>query len=199
MVSKNVGGSLGSASANFLRNNSINATLHIDTDAVAWNRWYKEVYGILEGVGEAGHQAVDTAVNKILETSRTYVPVDTGTLAESGYCEVQSLEGRSIGSERRSTVFRGTVGYGGTYGQDTGVINPRSHTMPEQYAWKIHEDMSLNHPHGGQAKFLERAYREYIFMEWPNEMVALETTILNSNRLKNRFTYGSKSKTFHVS
>ena len=196
-ITESVSGKISSTTGSLLRNNSLNAAIHIDIDETSWNKWYKEVYGVMYGVGEAGHQVVDTAVHAILNNSFEYVPKDTGTLAESGYAKVDTVMGSTIGTGARSMISIGTVGYGGDYGQSTGVVNPNTGLMPEEYAWRVHEDLSAKHPNGGQAKFLERALREYMLEQWPNEVVDMETTILDGRAYKPKFTYTAHSKTFH--
>lgn len=73
---------------------------------------------------------------EILAESLEEVPKDTGTLAESAYIEQQSDGSYSVG-----------------YGR--GGMNPKTHAPAKEYMVKIHEDLSLSHPHGGKAKFLE--------------------------------------------
>jgi hypothetical protein len=43
---------------------------------------------------------------------------------------------------------------------DTRRNDEESQRDNYNYAVRIHEDLSLNHPNGGEAKFLENAYRE---------------------------------------
>jgi hypothetical protein len=151
---------------------------------------------MIEAAGTTGHKLVDTAVHTILNNSYMYVPRDTNTLAGSGYARTESVIARKLGVDlvTRETVFTGVVGYG----EDTGEINPKTGLKPSQYAWEVHEDLSVKHPNGGEAKFLERAYREYIAEQWPSEMVNAERTIYEgkSNSYKPMFSYSNNAKIF---
>lgn len=67
------------------------------------------------------------------ESKEHYVPVDLGVLRDSGTVELPKIDpGRGV------TV---ALGYGGA---------------AQDYAAIVHEDLSLNHPNGGEAKYLER-------------------------------------------
>lgn len=85
---------------------------------------------------------VRAEAESILQDSLQQVPVDTGTLADSAYIEEQP-DGSYV------------IGYG------HGGMNPKSNALPEDYMIKQHEDLSLNHPGGGKAKFLEDPAREH--------------------------------------
>jgi hypothetical protein len=73
--------------------------------------------------------ALEQEAERILEASRPLVPVDTGLLASTGMTEINTN-----GADIR---------YGG-------------HGLAP-YALVVHEDVSMNHPHGGQAKYLRQA------------------------------------------
>lgn len=64
------------------------------------------------------------------------VPVEEGVLKASGFVEPPEEAGGVISQE---------IGFGGA---------------ASDYALVQHEDLSLNHPNGGQAKFLESAVNE---------------------------------------
>ena len=76
----------------------------------------------------------------ILEASQPLVPVDTGSLQASGRVETPVLAG---------PVGEVTIRYGGSEGFQGRI--------PRNYAIRVHEDLSMNHPRGGQAKYLETA------------------------------------------
>jgi hypothetical protein len=65
-----------------------------------------------------------------------FVPVETGVLRASGYVEAPVIEGEDISV---------TLGFGGA---------------ASAYALKQHEDTTLHHPNGGQAKYLEQPLLE---------------------------------------
>lgn len=78
----------------------------------------------------AGARAAELAgANALLSASQPFVPVDTGELKESGKVTADA----------------------------TGAIVSYERTSPEGFdvATHVHEDLTANHPGGGQAKFLE--------------------------------------------
>lgn len=77
----------------------------------------------------AGEVAVKAGAHIIYEASQTQVPVDTGDLKESGKVSGEGL--------------LAAVSYNG--------ISPEGF----DYGTKNHEDTTLHHPNGGNAKFLE--------------------------------------------
>lgn len=81
-------------------------------------------------VYRATRRSLHGILKRTLERSNRLVPVDTSALRSSGYFEIKP---RSL---------EGEIGYG------------------TDYAMKQHEDMSLQHPNGGQAKFLEIALHQ---------------------------------------
>lgn len=84
----------------------------------------------LEGEARKGAERGLFALgNNIMTEAKQRTPVDMGILRASGY-----VEARQDGMVE--------LGFGGAAGA---------------YAVKQHEDLSLNHPGGGQAKFLESA------------------------------------------
>lgn len=89
--------------------------------------------------------AVDAAAEMVKERSQALVPVDTGALKES--CAVTST------------------------GQGFDRVGKVSYTT--KYALHVHEDLTANHPNGGQAKYLEQALRESV-----NEVVSQLTKAL---------------------
>lgn len=95
---------------------------------------FKEIYknlGLLEDeIQKAALKGVRKLANNILAESQKLVPVDSGTLKESGV----------VSTNNKSNIV--TVSYN------------------TPYARKQHEDNTLNHPKGGQAKYLERPFNE---------------------------------------
>lgn len=75
--------------------------------------------------------------NNIMGISKRLVPVDTGTLRASGYVTNPQQQGSK-------TVVE--MGFGGGFSG--------------KYAASVHERLDVNHPEGGQAKFLEQPVRE---------------------------------------
>lgn len=95
---------------------------------------FKEIYknlGLLEEeIVKAALKGTKKLGENILGESQKLVPVDSGTLKESG---VVSLD---------KSVQVVTISYN------------------TPYARKQHEDNTLNHPNGGQAKYLEQPFNE---------------------------------------
>ena len=80
--------------------------------------------------------ALQQEAEAILAASQPLVPVDTGELRNSGHVEDVTLT---------ATTAQSGVRYGGP---GTGQ------RRPEEYAARIEFDVTLNHPHGGQAFYL---------------------------------------------
>lgn len=95
---------------------------------------FKELYkkmGLLEEeIKKGALKGLKITAQNILGESQKLVPVDTGTLQKSGTIKLNS-----------ETL--------------TAQI---SYNTP--YALKQHEDATLNHPNGGEAKYLERPFNE---------------------------------------
>lgn len=88
---------------------------------------------IAEKAPEAVAAGLFMEANNIMTDAKGRVPVDQGVLRASGYVAPPQMEGGSPVVE---------LGFGGP---------------AASYAVKQHEDTSLRHPGGGEAKFLERA------------------------------------------
>lgn len=95
---------------------------------------FKEVYrelGLLdEEIEKAALKGLSKLGEVILGESQKIVPVDTGTLKDSGFVKTDK--------KTKSVMI--------------------AYNTP--YARKQHEDNTLNHPRGGQAKYLERPFDE---------------------------------------
>ena len=93
---------------------------------------YKKLGLLEEEIAAAAFKGIKKLGEVILGESQKLVPVDTGVLKDSG--TVQS-------NKREQSV---TISYN------------------TPYARKQHEDNTLNHPRGGQAKYLERPFNEKV-------------------------------------
>jgi len=95
---------------------------------------FQEIYknlGLIESeIVESAFKGIKKLGEVILGESQKLVPVDTGTLKDSGTTQ-SSKKDHSV-----------TISYN------------------TPYARKQHEDNTLNHPRGGQAKYLERPFNE---------------------------------------
>lgn len=95
---------------------------------------FKETYkamGVLEeNIIETALDATNQLAEVILGESQKLVPVDTGTLKESG----------TVNADKKINMV--TISYN------------------TPYARKQHEDNTLVHPKGGQAKYLEQSFNE---------------------------------------
>lgn len=95
---------------------------------------FKEIYKAMglveEEITKAAIKGMKVTAQNILGESQKLVPVDTGTLQRSGVIKTDN--------EKQVTTI--------------------SYNTP--YALKQHEDASLNHPNGGEAKYLERPFNE---------------------------------------
>lgn len=94
----------------------------------------------------AGAVAVEAAAEHLLEASQKVVPVESGRLRDSGRVTTDGMEAAvSYGREDDAEIL-------GFDEHDRAVGSSPS----AAYAQKQHEDMTLAHPNGGQAKYLEQ-------------------------------------------
>ena len=91
------------------------------------------------GIPKVVQKVFENNAQIIYENSQPLVPVLTGRLRDSG--EVLTKD-----PENNEEMYA-SISYGG------GLVN---------YAVRVHEDLQLNHPHGGQAKFLEIPFEEQV-------------------------------------
>lgn len=123
----------------------------------------------IRNVGEGTKAAATDACIGIMSESFAQVPVDTGTLYDSAF----------FGVSRRTDVknyrYGAVMGYGDTEGIESAVglgpitwikepnngVNPKSGFQASTYAAKVHEDLDMQHPNGGKAKFLEDPVRNW--------------------------------------
>ena len=97
---------------------------------------------ITKDIMDATMDQLHAVAVEIMNNSQDEVPKDTTALVRSGFIVE---EGDSI-----------ILGYGGP----NTKINPKTGIPTEEYALKVHEDLYMNHPRGGKAKFLEDPYYE---------------------------------------
>ena len=93
--------------------------------------------------GVAFHQEYAKLPRELLDAARELIPVDTGASKKSG----------RIIKDDGDTV----VAFGGLE-----IETPRGTKDTATYNVRLHEDLEMNHPHGGQAKFLEQPYLEML-------------------------------------
>ena len=95
---------------------------------------------------EAAKDTFDAATPRILAKSQSLVPTETGALKASGR--------RSNARQSKKGVITASVSYGGP------PLDRRSGRSNDLRAIVVHEDTSMKHPGGGEAKFLERPFLE---------------------------------------
>lgn len=104
---------------------------------------------------QKGMKALEECAQDLLKRSQELVPVDTGTLKDSG--KVQKY------GNQYARWYR--VSYSATVRERMERMGKSTQNIKDpdfNYAFAIHEDVPriFNHPNGGQAKFLEQPYRE---------------------------------------
>lgn len=111
----------------------------------------------LRNVHRGTKSATEKACRDILAASLAQVPRDTGTLASTGFYEVNRR------GDVKGYLYEGTIGYAGMAGSGSShdAVNPKNGTRASDYALDVHEDLTMPHPNGGKAKFLEDPVREY--------------------------------------
>lgn len=86
---------------------------------------------------------------EIIREAKTLCPVETGALRASGRVELLAASNTSFGVN---------LSFGGEAG--SGNVDGESNATDVDYAVIVHEDMTMRHPNGGQAKFLEQPWLE---------------------------------------
>lgn len=86
---------------------------------------------------------------EIVREAKMLCPVETGNLRASGRVELLSAGVTSFGVN---------LSFGGEAG--SGNVDGESNAADVDYAVIVHEDMTMRHPNGGQAKFLEQPWLE---------------------------------------
>jgi hypothetical protein len=88
------------------------------------------------------------AEETMADSKENFVPVDEGILRDSGFVELPVFDGDGVSVR---------LGYGGA---------------AAAYAVVQHEDLTLNHPNGGEAKFLEKP----MLTHWSRVPAVIATT-----------------------
>ncbi len=102
---------------------------------------------------QLGKQALDETAAKIAAKAKALCPVD-------------DVDGGDLRDSIRTTKARATVAGRISAGIVAGgtplsrLVSEKGHKEPGSYAIVIHEDMTLRHPNGGQAKFIEQPWLE---------------------------------------
>lgn len=122
-----------------------------------------KIKNLLTSVATGSQEVVSNYTEELYAATLTEVPRDTETLASSAYKEVQKGFMHS----------KGLVGYGG----NGDPCNPRTGQPASAYMVRVHEDLSMNHPGGGKAKYLEDPARrisdQYMGKKIPNFLARL--------------------------
>lgn len=109
----------------------------INISIIGFEKLEANLQAITKDIMDATMDQMHEVAVEIMNSSQDQVPIDTTALIRSGFIVEQ---GDSI-----------ILGYGGP----NTKINPKTGEFTEQYALRVHEDLSMNHPNGGKAKFLE--------------------------------------------
>jgi hypothetical protein len=102
---------------------------------------------------ELGKEVLDETAERIAAKARTVTPVDDidgGDLRDS----IRVTKARSTAAGR---ISAGIVAGGDPLSR---LVSEKGHKQPGAYAIIVHEDMTMRHPNGGQAKFIEMPYLE---------------------------------------
>jgi len=140
----------------------------------------KSIWASISACESLGHRLVSEGAYTVLHNAIVYCPKDTTALANSGVVKDSSESfrtNRAAGYEYQSAAleYTSTVMFGVNKGERS-----RSGSLPSEYAYIVHEDLNMSHPNGGQAKFLERAWREYLQSEWRPSTIKYVEDIRNA-------------------
>lgn len=98
--------------------------------------------GIASGLPKVVREAIINILIDVMVESEELIPVDTGTAQSSSFIDINETADGSV---------EGSFGYAG----ESDPINPKTNKPASEYIVELHEDLSMNHPNGGTAKFLE--------------------------------------------
>ena len=115
----------------------------INVNTTGFDKLDSSLQNIINNIKDATMDQLHDVASNIMINSQDEVPIDTKALIKSGFIVE---EGNSI-----------IAGYGGP----NTKINPKTGILTEEYALKVHEDLSVNHP-VGKAKFLEDPFNEAV-------------------------------------
>lgn len=117
----------------------------------------KELIHDLRHLGDAGVEAckevLADATARIAARAKTICPVDDydgGDLRDS----IRTTKPQHTTAQRVSAAV---IAGGEPLAK---LASEKSHREPGSYAVVVHEDMTMRHPNGGQAKFIEQPYLE---------------------------------------
>jgi len=109
--------------------------------AEGFERMRARLSGFAQRYPQEVKAALKTEAEIIMTESKKQVPVDTGSLKNSGFVNEPTQSGQTISIK---------LGYGGI----ATKVNPRSGEITTVYAIYVHENMGYHHT-VGKAKFLE--------------------------------------------
>lgn len=113
----------------------------VRTNISGFDQLKANLQAYIRDIPDATMDQLHEVASHIMINSQDEVPKDTKALVKSGFIVE---EGNSI-----------IAGYGGP----NTKINPKTGILTEEYALRVHEDLSVNHP-VGKAKFLEDPFNE---------------------------------------
>lgn len=113
----------------------------INVNTTGFDKLDSSLQNIINNIKDATMDQLHSVAVEIMNNSQDEVPIDTKALIKSGFIVE---EGDSI-----------IAGYGGP----NAKINPKTGIPTEEYALRVHEDLSMHHD-TGKAKFLEDPFNE---------------------------------------
>lgn len=113
----------------------------INVNTTGFDKLDSSLQNIINNIKDATMDQLHSVAVEIMNNSQDEVPIDTKALIKSGFIVE---EGDSI-----------IAGYGGP----NAKINPKTGIPTEEYALRVHEDLSMHHTIG-KAKFLEDPFNE---------------------------------------
>lgn len=113
----------------------------VNVKTTGFDKLDSSLQNIINNIKDATMDQLHCVAEEIMSNSQSEVPIDTKALIKSGFIVE---EGDSI-----------IAGYGGP----NAKINPKTGIPTEEYALRVHEDLSVHHT-SGKAKFLEDPFYE---------------------------------------
>ena len=131
---------------------------HIGTAFVDTQNVHKALFNLIKATPEEIERALQEEAKLVLEIAQspTLIPIKSGAMRDSGEVSRTEIQGNETSI---------AISFGGSSPSD-------------RYTFIQHEDLSINHPNGGAAKFLERALQA----AFPGQLQRISARIL-TNRI----------------
>ena len=111
----------------------------------------RELLALGEAGFDIGKEVLGEATQRIVKAAQPITPVDE---IDGGQLR-DSIRATKPQKTRAGRISAGVVAGGAPLAR---LVSEKGHKQPGSYAVIVHEDMTLSHPNGGRAKFIEEPW-----------------------------------------